>query len=145
MPGAKVYGVLMRIGVLAQHLATTANTIRFYERQGMLPRAARGENGYRNYTDADVSRLRLLVGLRSMDLPLVQAATLADMCLAGRCGEVSEDLRAAIEEKRAELRRRFDEMAYLDQRLAHLSGQLNAGAAPRPLIAVGKEDVDAVV
>lgn len=135
----------MRIGILAQHLGTTANAIRFYERQGMLPRAERGENGYRHYTEADMSRLRLLIGLRSLDLPLDQAATLANMCAAGRCGEVSEDLRAAIEEKRIELRRRFDEMAYLDQRLAHLSGQLDAGAAPRPLIAVGKEEVDAVV
>ena len=135
----------MRIGILAQRLGTTANAIRFYEKQGLLPRADRGENGYRNYTEADMSRLRLLIGLRSLDLPLDQAATLADMCAAGRCGEVSEDLRAAIEEKRVELRRRFDEMAYLDQRLAHLSGQLEAGAAPRPLIAVGKEEVDAVV
>lgn len=135
----------MRIGILAQRLGTTANAIRFYEKQGLLPRADRGKNGYRNYSEADMSRLRLLIGLRSLDLPLDQAATLADMCAAGRCGEVSEDLRAAIEDKRVELRRRFDEMAYLDQRLAHLSGQLDAGAAPRPLIAVGKEEVDAVV
>lgn len=135
----------MRIGILAQRLGTTANAIRFYERRGLLPRADRAQNGYRHYSEADMERLRLLIGLRSLDLPLDQAAALADMCAAGRCGEVSEDLRAAIEEKRVELRRRSDEMAYLDRRLAHLSGQLDAGAAPRPLIAVGKEEVDAVV
>lgn len=88
----------MRIGILAQRLATTTHAIRFYQNQGLLPRAHRGQN-----------------------------------------------VRAAIEEKRAELRRRFDEMAYLDQRLAHLSGQLDAGRAPRPLIVAGKEEVDAVV
>lgn len=135
----------MRIGILARRLGITANAIRFYEKQGLLLQADRGQNGYREYSEADISRLRLLIGLRSLDLPLDQAAALADMCAAGRCGQVSEELRAAIEEKRVELRRRFDEMAYLDQRLAHLSGQLDAGAAPRPLIAAGKEVVDAVV
>lgn len=135
----------MRIGILAQRLGIAANAIRFYEKQGLLPQADRGQNGYREYSEADISRLRLPIGLRSLDLPLDQAAALADMCAAGRCGQMSEELRAAIEEKRVELRRRFDEMAYLDQRLAHLSGQLDAGVAPRPLIVVGKEVVDAVV
>lgn len=135
----------MRIGILAQRLGTTTHAIRFYEKQGLLPHADRGANGYRDYSEADIARLRLLIGLRALDLPLDQAAALADMCAAGRCGEVSEELRAAIDEKRIELRRRFDEMAYLDQRLAHLSGQLDAGSAPRPLIVAGKEVADAVV
>ena len=135
----------MRIGILARRLGVTANAIRFYEKQGLLPQAGRGQNGYREYSEADISRLRLLIGLRSLDLPLDQSAVLADMCAAGRCGQVSEELRAAIEEKRVELRRRFDEMTFLDQRLAHLSGQLDAGNAPRQLLVAGKEGVDAVV
>lgn len=40
--------------------------------------------------------------------------------------------------KRVELRRRLDEFVFLDQRLAHLSGQLGAGAALRPLITLEK-------
>ncbi len=135
----------MQIGTLAKRLGTTAHTIRFYERHGFLPAADRGENGYRHYTDADLSRLRLLIGLRSLDLPLDQAAAIANLCAAGRCDDVSDELRRAIEEKRAELRRRIEEMDYLDGRLAHLSGQLAAGAAPRPLISLGKEDAHAVV
>ncbi len=135
----------MQIGILAKRLGTTAHTIRFYERHGFLPMADRGENGYRNYAAADLSRLRLLIGLRSLDLPLDQAATIANLCAAGRCDEVSDELRVAIDEKRAELRRRVEEMGYLDDRLAHLSGQLESGAAPRPLISLGKEDAHAVV
>jgi hypothetical protein len=61
------------------------------------------------------------------------------MCAEGRCDEVSVELRAAIGEKRAELRRRLEEMRYLDRRLAHLEGDLAAGEPPRPLIALGKE------
>ncbi|MBA3235123.1 MAG: MerR family transcriptional regulator [Chloroflexi bacterium] len=135
----------MQIGTLAKHLGTTVHTIRFYERHGFLPAADRGENGYRRYTDADLSRLRLLIGLRSLDLPLDQAATIANLCADGRCDEVSFELRAAIQKKRAEVRRRVEEMGYLENRLAHLSGQLESGAAPRPLISPGKEDAHAGV
>lgn len=128
----------MRIGTIAERLGTTRDAIRFYERRGFLPVPERTGNGYRQYTDGDVERLRLLVGLRQLDLPLDQAATLADLCAAGQCDQVSDGLRVAIEVKRVELRRRLDEFVFLDQRLAHLSGQLGAGAALRPLITLEK-------
>lgn len=87
----------MRIGIIAERLGTTRDAIRFYERRGFLPVPERTGNGYRQYTDGDVERLRLLVGLRQLDLPLDQAATLADLCAAGQCDQVSDGLRVAIE------------------------------------------------
>ena len=130
----------MRIRTLADRLGTTPHAIRFYERRGFLPTPARGENQYREYGEADAERLRLLIGLRQLDLPLDQAAELASMCAAGRCDEVSAELRGALTEKRTELRRRMDEMRYLDRRLAHLQGDLAAGEPPRPLITLGREE-----
>ena len=85
-------------------------------------------------------RLRLLVGLRRLDLPLDQAAELAGLCAEGHCDQVSAELRGALAEKRTELRRRMNELAYLDRRLVHLIGGLAAGEPPRPLITDGKED-----
>ncbi|CAN5567474.1 Cu(I)-responsive transcriptional regulator [soil metagenome] len=130
----------MRIGELAQCLGTTPHAIRWYERRGLLPATERTENGYRSYTERDASRLRLLVGLRSLDLPLDQAAELASLCAEGKCDQVSADLRAAIADKRQEIARRSEELQYLDHRLAHLAGELDAGKAPRPLIVSRKED-----
>lgn len=130
----------MRIGALARQLGTTPHAIRFYERRGALPGAPRQENSYREYTESDVERIRLLIGLRQLDLPLAQASELAGMCAEGRCDEVSVELRAALSEKRAELRRRIGELRYLDRRLAHLQGNLAAGETPRPLISIGKEE-----
>lgn len=130
----------MRIGTLAERLGTTAHAIRFYERRGLLPAPERGDNRYREYGEADAERLRLLIGLRQLDLPLDQAAELASMCAAGRCDDVSTELREALTEKRGELHRRMEEMQYLDRRLAHLQGDLAAGEPPRPLITLGKED-----
>jgi DNA-binding transcriptional MerR regulator len=130
----------MRIGTLARRLGITPHTIRFYEQRRLLPEPGRGTNRYREYTEADAERLRLLVGLRELDVPLEQAAELATMCAAGRCDEVSEELRTLLTEKRRELRRRVSELRFLDERMAHLAGQLDRGAAPRSLIGVGKED-----
>lgn len=124
----------MQIGTLARQLGTTPDAIRFYERRGLLPRAGRAENGYREYSQADVERLRLLLGLRQLDITLDQAAELSSLCAAGRCDEVSAELKVTIGEKRAELRQRIDELAHLDARLAHLEGGLAAGQPPRPLI-----------
>ena len=62
------------------------------------------------------------------------------MCAAGRCDEVSDELRSLLVDKRAELARRAEEMRYLDRRMAHLAGQLEAGGAPRTLINLRKED-----
>ena len=129
----------MRIGELAHLTGTSTDTIRFYERHGLLPNAQRADNGYRDYHDDDVERVRLLVGLRRLDLPLGQASELASLCLEGRCRQSSEELRAAIAEKRNEVGRRLEELHFLDLRLAHLSGQLSGGVCPRELIAQGKE------
>ncbi len=130
----------MRISALAQQLGTTPHAIRFYERRGALPAASRQENRYRDFTGADAERLRLLIGLRQLDLPLDQAAELAGMCAEGRCDQVSNDLVEAVGRKRVELRRRLDDLMYLDGRLAHLESNLAAGEPPRPLITLGKED-----
>lgn len=129
----------MRIRHLAEQLGTTPHAIRYYERGGFVPAPARANNRYREYSETDADRLRLLLGLRQLDLPLPQAAELAGMCADGRCDEVSTELRAAIGEKRIELRRRMQEMGYLDRRLAHLQGDLAAGEPPRNLITLGEE------
>lgn len=129
----------MRIRALAQQFGTTPNAIRYYERHGYLPPPKRRSNRYREYDQADADRLRLLLGLRQLDLPLEQAAELAGMCAAGRCAEVSDELQSVIADKRSELRRRMEEMSYLERRLAHLLGELLAGEPPRNLIALGKE------
>ena len=128
----------MRIGTLARRLGTSPESIRFYERHGLVPAPARSENGYREYGQADAARLRLLIGLRSLDLPLDQAATLATLCAAGECDQVSAELRQLLEAKRGEVARRIEELRFLDDRLAHLSGQLNQGATPRE--ALGRKE-----
>ncbi len=55
------------IGQLSQLTGVTRETIRYYERIDLLPRPKRSENGYRQYSDTDVDRLRFA---RSLDFSL---------------------------------------------------------------------------
>lgn len=60
----------MRIRALAYRLGTTPHAIRFYERRGLLPAPSRASNRYREYGETDVERLRLLIGLCRLNIPL---------------------------------------------------------------------------
>jgi len=124
----------MRIGEMAKQLGLAPETLRYYERLGLLPSPARNGGRYREYRDEDAERLRLLVGLRQLDLPVPVAAKLATMCADGRCGEVSDELRAAIPAERSKVRRRIRELRHVDERLALLERELQAGQRPRELI-----------
>ena len=50
----------MKIGELAQRSGIPASTIRYYEREGLLPKAQRGANGYRAYQDGVLDRLDVI-------------------------------------------------------------------------------------
>ncbi|OGN86692.1 MAG: hypothetical protein A2X23_04900 [Chloroflexi bacterium GWC2_73_18] len=132
----------MRIGRVAHRLRVSPEAIRFYEREGLLPPPRRGESGYRDYDDADLERLRLLQGLRQLELRLPEAARLAVMCEAGRCDEVSDELRGLIRQQRAEIERRLAELAHLDRRLAELDRQLAEGRLPQAVIGRSEEEAD---
>ena len=50
----------MKIGELAERSGVPASTIRYYEKEGLLPKARRGANGYRDYQDGALERLDLI-------------------------------------------------------------------------------------
>lgn len=128
----------MRIGELARQAGTTTKAVRFYESAGLLPAPPRLTNGYRSYARHDLERLSLLVGLRSLDLPLGQAGELAVMCAAGHCERVSIELRDLIARQRAEINRRAGQLAHLDDRLETLERHLAAGEPPQSVIPRGR-------
>lgn len=122
----------MRIGELATVVGVSADTLRFYEKSGWLPRPARGSNGYREYGDADVEHLRLLVDLRRMDIPLDVAAQLAGWCHAGHCESMSDTLPAVLAQRREEIQERVRRLNDLDVRLEALQRHLAARSSGSP-------------
>lgn len=50
----------MRIGQLAKAAGVHPQTLRFYEREGLLPKALRTHSGYRDYAKGDLERVRFV-------------------------------------------------------------------------------------
>ena len=65
-----------RIGEAAQQSGVSAANIRYYEKEGLLPPGARGDNSYRLYSSADVHQLRFIRLCRAMDMSLHEVRTL---------------------------------------------------------------------
>ena len=60
----------MRIGELAKQAGISVQTIRFYERRGLLPKPARTASGYRQYQDRDLEIVRTIKRLQQFDCTL---------------------------------------------------------------------------
>jgi DNA-binding transcriptional MerR regulator len=60
----------MKIGEVATRSGVTIDTIRFYERRGVLPTPARRPSGYREYPDSTVGRIRMARDLQQLGFSL---------------------------------------------------------------------------
>ena len=87
----------MKIQEAPQATGLTPDTIRFYERSGVLPPAPREVNGYRCYTAEHLDTLRLARGLRDLSLPLDQIGAIIAVAHDGRCGDVRTTLLTAVD------------------------------------------------
>lgn len=94
----------MKIGELAQASGVAASTIRFYEKQGLLPRAPRTQAGYRLYDEAikarlDCIRLGQKLGFSLEELPklLSQEDNLDHELILARLSEKQQEIIAMIE------------------------------------------------
>jgi len=68
-----------RIGEVTDRLGLSADTLRYYERIGLLPKVARTATGLRRYNDKDLSRLRFVQRAQKMDFSLAKIAALLTM------------------------------------------------------------------
>lgn len=74
----------MQIGQLAQRAGVGIDTVRFYERERVLPRPARQPSGYRRYGDEDVARLRFIRRAKALGFTLEEIREL--LALSNRRG-----------------------------------------------------------
>ncbi|HQY65362.1 MAG: heavy metal-responsive transcriptional regulator [Myxococcales bacterium] len=106
------------IGTLARRAAVGVQTIRYYERIGLLPQPTRAKGGYRRYGDDAVARLQFVRHATQLGFTLAETKEL--LALRARqgapCGTVrrrAEEKLAAIEQKLTELRELRDAVARL--------------------------------
>ncbi len=108
------------IGALAKRTQCQAETIRYYEREGLLPPPARSQGNYRQYDSGHVERLSFIRHCRSLDMTLAEIRALLDFRDAPTrdCAEVS----ALLDEHVRHVADRIDELRRLQRQLKHLRG-----------------------
>jgi DNA-binding transcriptional MerR regulator len=125
----------MRSGELAQAAGVSSDTLRHYEKLGLLAEPARRGNGYRVYPAEALERVRLIQGGLAIGFTLAELATFLGLRDSGRapCRRV----RAAAGERLAEVESRIDELCRfrddLRRTLAVWDRRLGGAADGEPL------------
>lgn len=116
----------MKIAELARRAGVATSAVRFYEEMGVLPNAPRLANGYREYGDSDLARLRLVVALRRLGLAPADAGRLAALCIER--GEIDRGLMPLIASQREAVVRQRADLDRLDSELTDLELTIEAAA-----------------
>jgi MerR family transcriptional regulator, copper efflux regulator len=100
----------VKIGELAGSAGVGVETIRYYERRGLLQQPVRTRGGYREYTEHDLLRMRFILRCKDLGFSLSEIRDLFDLRVAP--GSTADDVRrraagkvATVEEKIADLQR----------------------------------------
>ncbi len=139
----------MKIGEMAKAVQTQVETIRYYERAGLMAQAPRSGGNYRIYGAEHFERLAFIRHCRSLDMTLDEIRLLLRFRDAPRedCGEVN----ALLDEHIGHVATRIRELRQLEKQLKSLREQCagvqdaahcgilnelaNASTAPRPAVA----------
>ncbi len=108
----------MKIGELASRAACDVQTVRFYEREGLLEAPVRDASGYRRYEDRHLTQLNFVRHLRTLDIPLADVRQMLGHAARPdqSCAQVNELLDGHI----ALVRHRLRTLRALEKQLVDL-------------------------
>jgi len=88
----------LTIGQLAKKAQVNVETVRYYERRGLLPEPPRKESGYRQYSENDVSRLLFIKRAQTLGFTLKEILELLNLRVDPdtTCGDVKRRAEAKI-------------------------------------------------
>jgi Cd(II)/Pb(II)-responsive transcriptional regulator len=115
----------LKIGELATRCGVALETIRYYEKVGLLPAPLRTANGYRAYDETHVEQLAFIRHCRALDMPLADIAALRQFATqpSGDCGEID----VLIETHLARVHERLASLQNLERQLRSLRATCASG------------------
>jgi DNA-binding transcriptional MerR regulator len=132
----------MHIGEVARQAGFPVDTVRFYERRGLLTQAPRSEGGFRLYTNQDLGTLRLIQRIRGLGFSLAEVRDF--LSLRTSQYHACHSVKAMLAGKLQEVRKRVEEFRRLERELAgalrRCDDALKRGrknATPCPVLAGG--------
>lgn len=118
----------LTIGTLAARTACKIETIRYYEKIGLLPAPPRSEGGHRVYGEDQVRRLRFIRRGRELGFSVADLRALLGLAdeKAYKCGEV----KAITVHHLQQVRDKIGDLRRLERTLARISSQCKGGIRP---------------
>ena len=114
----------MRIGRVSREAGVNAQTLRYYERRGLLPKTSRLASGYREYDAATVGLVRFIKNAQELGFTLNEIREL--IALRAKRSRSDEDVRRVATRKIEEMDRRIRQLTDMKDELAALVEQCNA-------------------
>lgn len=95
----------MTIGRLARETGVTVDTLRFYERKGLITRPRRMLSGYRNYPEDVIDRLRFVKDAKSLGFSLreIQELLMLGVTSTHECGHITRKAEAKLSQMTDEI------------------------------------------
>lgn len=115
----------MRIGALSQATGVDIETIRFYEKSGLLPGPARSANGYRDYAQEHLERLAFIRHCRALDMSLADIGLLLASLNTHDAAQLAS-VDGLVEAQLAKVRARLASMQALEKQLEALQARCDA-------------------
>jgi len=111
----------MKIGELAKTASCSPETIRFYEKEGLMPSAQRTEANYRHYSTMHIERLRFIRNCRALDMAHDEIRAL--LRLTDHPAECCDSVNALLDEHIEHVSQRLSELQHLKDQLVELREQ----------------------
>lgn len=108
----------MRIGELARATGTKAETIRYYEREGILPAAGRTDSNYRDYSDEHLATLTFVRRARELGFSMAQVREL--LALSDHDDKPCQDVDQLVQQQLVEVERKIADLTSLHGELHDL-------------------------
>lgn len=123
----------LSIGAFAKAAGVNVETIRFYQRKGLLLEPARPQGSIRRYGSADVARVKFVKSAQRLGFSLDEICVLLKLEDGTHCDEAAE----LAAQRLADVRARLADLAHMEQALSQVLSacHANAGRVACPLIA----------
>ena len=120
----------MQIGIVAKKIGLSVDTIRFYERNALLPRPPRTQSGFRQYAESDVETLAFIRCVQGLGFKLSEIRAL--LRLRGNQFQPCAPVRRRLEEKLADVQQKLTDLHKLEHELRLALRSCNRELRKRP-------------
>ncbi len=122
---SSLLGNIMKIGELSKSSGCSVQTIRYYEREGLLSDPERSEGNFRLYSDKALKELEFVKHCRSLDIPLNDIKRLIE--LKNKPEESCSSVNSLIDKQLTLVNQRIKELKALKKELQQMASTCGAG------------------